>query len=117
MSELIFNALPLTQEERARFTAAAPGVEQRFVPLMDNSGLTVPLSDPSLVEGATVVLGSLPADVLSASPTLKWLQTWSAGVDVYLKPAPCLTAPCSPPPWEPTVPRWPSTSLPASWPC
>lgn len=86
MSELIFNALPLTEAERAQFEAAAPGVEQRFLPLMDNIGLTVPLSDPTLVEGATVVLGSLPADVLSTSPTLKWLQTWSAGVDVYLKP-------------------------------
>lgn len=86
MSELIFNALPLTREERARFTAAAPGVEQRFVPLMDDTGLTVPLSDPALVEGATVALGSLPSAALSASPTLKWLQTWSAGVDVYLKP-------------------------------
>ena len=86
MSERILNALLLTPAERAQFLAAAPGVEQRFLPLMDNSGLTVPLSDPSAVEGATVVLGSLPPDVLAATPTLKWLQTWSAGVDVYLKP-------------------------------
>ena len=86
MSECILNALPLTDAERAAFQAAAPGVEQRFAPLMDNSGLTVPLSDPTLAEGATVVLGNLPAAVLGVSPTLKWLQTWSAGVDAYLKP-------------------------------
>lgn len=86
MSECILNALPLTDGERAQFLSAAPGVEQRFAPLMDNSGLTVPLSDPALVEGATVVLGNLPAAVLGVSPTLKWLQTWSAGVDAYLKP-------------------------------
>ena len=86
MSECILNALPLTDRERAQFLYAAPGVEQRFAPLMDNSGLTVPLSDPALVEGATVVLGNLPAAVLGVSPTLKWLQTWSAGVDAYLKP-------------------------------
>ena len=86
MSELIFNALPLTEAERAQFEAAAPGVEQRFVPLMDSTGLTVPLPDPALVDGATVVLGSLPPAALSASPTLRWLQTWSAGVDMYLKP-------------------------------
>ena len=86
MSELILKALPLTDGERAQFLSAAPGVEQRFTPLMDNTGLTVPLSDPALVEGATVVLGNLPAAVLGASPTLKWLQTWSAGVDAYLKP-------------------------------
>lgn len=86
MPELIFNALPLTEAERAQFCAAAPDAVQRFLPLMDNRGLTVPLSDPAAVEGATVVLGCLPVDVLSASPTLKWLQTWSAGVDMYLKP-------------------------------
>ena len=73
MSECILNALPLTDGERAQFLSAAPGVEQRFAPLMDNSGLTVPLSDPALVEGATVVLGNLPAAVLGVSPTLKWL--------------------------------------------
>ena len=112
MSECILNALPLTDAERAAFQAAAPGVEQRFAPLMDNSGLTVPLSDPALAEGATVVLGNLPAAVLGASPTLKWLQTWSAGVDAYLKPGALPTAPCSPPPWGPTVPRWLSTCLP-----
>ena len=86
MPELIFNALPLTEAERAQFRAAAPDAVQRFFPLMDNSGLTVPLADPAVVEGATVVLGCPPVDVLSNSPTLKWLQTWSAGVDMYLRP-------------------------------
>lgn len=86
MSELILNALPLTDAERAAFQAAAPGVEQRFVPLMDDGGLVAQLPDPAAAEGATVVLGCLPPAVLCASPTLKWLQTWSAGVDVYLKP-------------------------------
>ena len=50
MSECILNALPLTDRERAQFLSAAPGVEQRFAPLMDNSGLTVPLSDPALAD-------------------------------------------------------------------
>lgn len=86
MPELIFNALPLTEAERAQFCAAAPDAVHRFLPLMDNSGLTVSLSDPTVLEGATVVLGCPPAEMLSASPTLKWLQTWSAGVDMYLRP-------------------------------
>lgn len=86
MAEIIFNALPLTGEEAGQFRAAAPEAEHRFVPMMDASGLSVPLADPALLEGATVVLGCPAPALVGKLTTLRWLQTWSAGVDAYLKP-------------------------------
>ena len=86
MAEIILNLLPLTGEERDRFLAAAPGAEHRFLELMDFSGGVAPLPDPSVLEGVTVVLGCLPVPLAAGLDTLKWLQTWSAGVDPYLKP-------------------------------
>lgn len=86
MAEIILNGLPLTQEEQALFRAAAPQAEHRFVPLMDASGAALPNTDPALVEGATVILGCAEPKLVGRSATLRWLQTWSAGVDPYLKP-------------------------------
>lgn len=86
MKEIILNALPLTQEEQAAFRAAAPGAEHRFLPLMDSTGMTAPIPDPSLAEDATVVLGCLSVEIVRELKHLKWLQTWSAGVDAYLQP-------------------------------
>lgn len=86
MSDVILNLLPLTAGEQALFRAAAPGVEQRFVPLMGPSGETLPLEDPALLEDATVFLGCPSGSVLPRVKNLKWLQTWSAGVDAYLRP-------------------------------
>lgn len=86
MADIILNVLPLTDGEREQFRAAAPESEQRFVPLMDSRGLTVPLADPGLAADATVILGCLEVPVLSGLPQLRWLQSWSAGVDFYLHP-------------------------------
>lgn len=86
MSDIILNLLPLTGEEEAAFRAAAPGVEQRFFQGMDFNGGSVPLSDPTLARDATVVLGCPEAAIVSTLSRLQWLQTWSAGVDAYLRP-------------------------------
>lgn len=86
MSEVILNLLPLTPEEQAGFRAAAGGHEQRFVPGMNPQGGVLPLADPAALEGVTILLGNLSPDVLRTAPGLRWLQTWSAGVDAYIKP-------------------------------
>lgn len=86
MGEVILNGLPLTEEERALFRSAAPEETHRFVPMMDPSGLSVPLEDPGVLEGATVILGCPAPAIVGGLEGLKWLQTWSAGVDGYLKP-------------------------------
>lgn len=86
MSELILNLLPLTKGEQEAFRAAGKGVEQRFVPQMGPSGRVLPGVDPAQFSGATVILGCPGRAQLAAAPDLRWLQTWSAGVDAYLKP-------------------------------
>lgn len=86
MAEIILNLLPLTVAEQEAFRAAAPEAEHRFFMGMDCQGVTRPLTDPALAQGATVVLGCLDAALVSQLTGLKWLQTWSAGVDAYLKP-------------------------------
>lgn len=86
MAEIILNLLPLTEAEQDAFRAAAPEAEHRFFMGMDYQGVTRPLTDPTLAQGATVVLGCLDAALVSQLTGLKWLQTWSAGVDAYLKP-------------------------------
>lgn len=86
MSEIILNLLPLTAGEQKQFQAAAPGVGQRFLPLIDLNGSALPLSSPIPVENVTAVLGNLSPSDAASTPTLKWLQTWSAGVDAYLAP-------------------------------
>lgn len=82
--ETILNFLPLTEEEQDLFRLAAPAAEHRFRPVDNMLNAGEPL--PGDLEKATIVLGNMsPADV-AAVPGLKWLQTWSAGVDPYLAP-------------------------------
>lgn len=83
--DVILNFLPLTSEEHAAFRAVAPGVEQRFRPveqLLTNASTGLPED----YEAATVILGCPPPDAVAQAAALKWLQTWTAGVDSYLAP-------------------------------
>lgn len=86
MAEVILNILPLHEDERAPFLEATPGVEQRFFRGLTDDTKLIPLTDLTLLEDVTVVLGSLSPTLIPLVPNLKWLQTWSAGVDYYLKP-------------------------------
>ena len=85
---LIVNCLPLTAEERERFLAAAPGVRQEFVGVPSCRGAMVwkAVVPEDLRAGATAVIGNIPPQEASGYPRLEWIQTWSAGVDGYLKP-------------------------------
>lgn len=83
--EKILNLLPLTEDERAAFLAAAPGCEQSFHPSA-NLNVLFPPAPAEWYEGVTIILGNpSPADLVHA-PALKWVQTWTAGVDPYLRP-------------------------------
>ncbi|MGF0006288.1 MULTISPECIES: D-2-hydroxyacid dehydrogenase [Intestinimonas] len=86
MSEIVVNLLPLTPAQQERFRAAAPQAEHRFLPRMDINGGTLREGDPAGFDGATVVIGCPTRAHLSHAPGLKWLQTWSAGTDVYQRP-------------------------------
>jgi len=83
--ETILNLLPLTDEERAAFLAAAPNEEHLFLPettLLFHDGTATPED----VARSTVIIGNPPSSWVGKSTRLKWLQTWSAGVDPYLTP-------------------------------
>lgn len=83
--DTILNLLPLDDRQRALFSAAAPNCEQLFRP---STGLRYSADGVSLRElaRATVILGCAPPQSLQVAANLKWLQTWSAGVDPYLAP-------------------------------
>ena len=83
--QTVLNLLPLTGEERAAFTAAAPDFRHLFRP--------VDLVTPRAMAGARedyaaadVILGCPAEEKLAAARRLKWLQLWSAGADRYLAP-------------------------------
>ncbi len=82
--ETILNLLPLTDEERAAFVSAAPHEDQVFLPVDHLTGA----ADVSLDKAAraTVILGCVDPSLLPSCTGLKWLQTWSAGVNAYTKP-------------------------------
>ncbi|MBW3080437.1 D-2-hydroxyacid dehydrogenase [Bifidobacterium saguinibicoloris] len=85
---LIVNCLPLTDEERAAFRAAAPGVRQEFAGNpMERGTMVWKARVPADLRGAaTAVVGNIPPEDCSGYPRLEWLQTWSAGVDRYVAP-------------------------------
>ncbi len=83
--EKILNLLPLTAGEKEAFLAAAPDYEHIFYPA-DTTRFSADLSDSSLYEEASIIFGCPSREVLAGTKQLKWLQTWSAGVDAYLRP-------------------------------
>lgn len=89
--ETILNLLPLTPEEEAAFRAAAPEAEQIFLPTRRRyarDGLT-----PELMGRSTVIIGCPRPALMADAVSLRWLQTWSAGVDPYLNPGVIPTKP------------------------
>lgn len=87
-TKVIVNCLPLTEEERQRFREAAPGIRQEFVGLAELRGAMAWKAQvpEALRTQATAVIGNIPAGDVPRYPLLEWIQTWSAGVDNYLKP-------------------------------
>lgn len=82
--EKILNLLSLTEEERAAFRAAAPDYEHIFCPAESLRSAT-DIDDPTLYESASIIFGCPRAKDLARAGKLRWLQTWSAGVDSYLR--------------------------------
>ncbi|KFI46543.1 Phosphoglycerate dehydrogenase [Bifidobacterium bohemicum] len=85
---LIVNCIPVGQEDRQRFLDAAGDVAIAFAGDFDHYGdMKVQAQIPvALRSRATAVIGNFDPEIASELPRLEWLQTWSAGVDKYLKP-------------------------------
>jgi len=82
--ETILCLLPLTDAERAAFLAAAPDCRLLFHPIPTyRYGIEAVTQEE--VSQATVILGNPPKALLRHAPHLKWLQTWSSGVDYVLE--------------------------------
>ena len=82
--ETILNLLPLTAEEETAFRTAAPEAEHIFIPTRRRYA-KYHLS-PDLIARATVIIGCPRPALMADAISLRWLQTWSAGVDPYLDP-------------------------------
>ncbi|MFT8703769.1 D-2-hydroxyacid dehydrogenase [Bifidobacterium aquikefiricola] len=84
--EMIVNCLPLTEEERERCRSAAPSVRQEFVgDPKHRADMIWPCHVPQeLRESATAIIGNVPIDEVKECKNLKWLQTFSAGVNTYV---------------------------------
>lgn len=83
--DVILNFLRLTEAEQEPFRAAAPNAEHLFRPVPRQLFSAKTATAPEL-RRATVILGCPPPEDLAVCENLKWLQTWSAGVDLYLTP-------------------------------
>ena len=83
--------IPTGERHRNLLQQAAPGWEFRFrgtdtlvcAPQEALPGQPVTQED---VDWAQVILGNVPAVMLHGSPALEWLQTNSAGVELYIQP-------------------------------
>ena len=86
--KLIVNCLPLNESERQAFAKAARDVPQQFVGRETHRGDMVwPVEVPDeLKYRATAVIGNIPVSEVGRYARLEWLQTFSAGVDPYLRP-------------------------------
>lgn len=83
--DVILNFLRLTETEREAFRAAAPTAEHLFRPVEDQTK-SASTATPEELSRAAVVIGNPAPAALAGCENLKWLQTWSAGVDPYLAP-------------------------------
>ncbi|KFI93053.1 phosphoglycerate dehydrogenase [Bifidobacterium saguini DSM 23967] len=85
--KLIVNCLPLNESEKQAFAKAARNIPQEFVgDVAHRTDMVWPVSIPDeLSAQATAVIGNFPVDEAPRFPRLEWLQTFSAGVDSYLK--------------------------------
>ena len=86
--KIIANCLPLSDAERQAFLDAAPGVRQEFTgnPI-ERGTMTWKAHVPAELRAqATAIIGNIAPAECRDYPHLKWLQTWSAGVDKYVAP-------------------------------
>lgn len=91
MQSVILNFLPLNEQEQREFEQASGSYSQYFVGQITQRyamGWKASLDDvPEDVRQQTVaVIGNIKPESLRSLPNLRWLQTWSAGVDAYLVP-------------------------------
>ena len=77
--------LRLTDAERDAFRAAWPQAIH-FAPVESQNGFVDMTPFAPLSDDVQVILGCPSPATLSLFPRLKWLQTWTAGVDPYLAP-------------------------------
>ncbi|KAB7788685.1 D-2-hydroxyacid dehydrogenase [Bifidobacterium cebidarum] len=86
-NKLIVNCLPLDESEKQAFVKAAYGVPQEFVgDYAHRTDMVWPVSIPKELRAkATAVIGNFPPNEAAQFSRLEWLQTFSAGVDAYLK--------------------------------
>lgn len=78
--ERILVTLPLTDAQRAEFEELAAGAGAGCMFAAANE-----VSETD-VDGATAVVGNIPAGLLHGQAGLRWLQTYTAGYDQYVAP-------------------------------
>ncbi|MGN0975435.1 MAG: D-2-hydroxyacid dehydrogenase [Gemmiger sp.] len=74
----ILVALPLTEAQKARLTAAAPDLNYRFC--------TEETADLDGILWADAILGNVPVELIRQNRRLAWFQSNWAGPDAYLAP-------------------------------
>ncbi|MCO6558247.1 MAG: D-2-hydroxyacid dehydrogenase [Bifidobacterium sp.] len=86
--KLIVNCIPVDETDRQRFIEAAGDVRIEFCGDPEHYGdMKVKAQIPEDLRGkATAVLGNFDPAIADQFTNLEWLQTWSAGVDAYIKP-------------------------------
>ncbi|WEV70085.1 D-2-hydroxyacid dehydrogenase [Bifidobacterium sp. ESL0775] len=86
--KLIVNCIPVGDQDKQRFIDAAGDVPIEFCGDPNLFGdMKVKADVPEALRGkATAVLGNFDPSLAGQFTNLEWLQTWSAGVDAYLKP-------------------------------
>lgn len=69
--------LPVNESQKKLIEAASPNSQYIYQ--------TIKTVDKKTVQEADVIIGNAPADMVTNSPNLKWLQLNSAGSDAYIK--------------------------------
>ena len=87
MSETILNMLPLTEEEKAVFEAAAPDAVHLY------AGRRT--ATPEQFAQATVILGWPRPNMVAQAAHLKWFHCMWAGTEEYVDVMPAGAAPVS----------------------
>lgn len=87
-NKLIVNCIPVDDKDKQRFIEAAGNVPMKFCAQPESKGgINGKAEIPEALRGrATAVLGNIDPAIVGQFTNLEWLQTWSAGVDAYLKP-------------------------------
>ena len=84
MPDVILNLLPVREEEKAAFEAAAPDAVHLY------AGRRT--ATPEQFAQATIVMGWPRAEMLAQAPRLRWFHCMWAGTDQYTDTVPALSA-------------------------